>query len=420
MSLAAAHDPAFLAAWRKAPPLRFVGVIEGGLALLCLFLFSQGLVGPLFADPDNPDSSVVLRLIWLPVYALTVLLAISRPGAMARTVTGNWLMLALVVLTAVSVLWSIAPDTTLRRAFALIMTTFFGFWLAARWSWRGLILLIATTFFGLAILSTLMALGMPSLGVDQTVHAGAWKGIWWEKNTLGAMMAWGAVSCFAALHVDPRRRWIWMAGAVLCCALVLLSTSKTALLALLLGTGGAVGIALCRRGFGFAALMLFLGLTGAAGGALVLLIAPVEFLELLGRDATLTGRTDIWAILSRQVMEAPWTGYGYRAFWVAETGPVYWVRQGTDWPVPTAHNGWIETALAIGIPGMLMMISVFGRALIRAVARLFRGPEAYWALTFVAMLGLVSVSESNLLQQNSLSWVLFVATAAKLADRDAR
>jgi exopolysaccharide production protein ExoQ len=420
MSLAASHDPAFLSAWRRAPAFQFTGAIEGGLTLLCLFLFSQGLIGPLFADPANPESSVVLRLIWLPVYALTLVLAITRPGAVMRTLAGNWLMLALVLLTAVSVLWSVAPDTTLRRAFALIMTTFFGFWMAARWSWRSLILLTATTFIGLAVLSTLMALAMPSLGVDHEVHAGAWKGVWWEKNTLGAMMAWGAVACFAALHMDPRRRWIWMGGAILCCALVLLSTSKTALLALLLGTGGAMGIALCRRGFGFASLMLLLGLTGAAGGALILLIAPVEFLELLGRDATLTGRTDIWAILSRQAMEVPWTGYGYMAFWANETGPVFWVRQGTDWPVPTAHNGWIETALAVGLPGVAMMALVFGRALVRAAGRLFHGPETYWTLTFLAMLGLVSISESNLLQQNSIGWVLLVATAAKLADRRAR
>ncbi|WP_297733064.1 O-antigen ligase family protein [uncultured Maricaulis sp.] len=420
MSLAASHDPAFLAVWRQAPAFRFTGVIEGGLTLLCLFLFSQGLIGPLFADPADPDSSVVLRLIWLPVYAITLALAVTRPGAMMRILTGNWLLLALVLLTAVSVIWSIAPDTTLRRSFALVMTTLFGFWMAARWSWRALIQLTAATFIGLAILSTLMAIGMPSLGVDHEVHAGAWKGVWWEKNTLGAMMAWGAVACFAALHMDPRRRWIWMGGALLCCALVLLSTSKTALLALLLGTGGAIGIALCRRGFGFASLMLFLGLSGGVAGALILLIAPVEFLELLGRDATLTGRTDIWGILSRQVGEVPWTGYGYMAFWADETGPVYWVRQGTDWPVPTAHNGWIETALAIGIPGVMMMALVFGRALIRALSRLFAGPETYWTLTFLAMLGLVSISESNLLQQNAIGWVLLVATAAKLADRRAK
>ncbi len=420
MSLAAVHDPPFLAGLRRAPGLAFAGRIEGGLTIACLFLFSQGLIGPLFADPANPESSDVLRLIWLPVYAVTLLLAVARPGAMMSTLTRNWLILAVTMMTLVSVVWSIDPDTTLRRSFALIMTTLFGLWLASRWNWRELILLIASTFGVLAVLSVVMALAVPSLGIDHDVHAGAWKGLWWEKNTLGAVMGWGAISAYAAIQFDPKRRFIWMGLAVLCTALILLSTSKTALLAWLLGTGGAIGIALCRKGFGFATLMLFLALTGGALFALILAIAPLEFLELLGRDATLTGRTDIWVILSRQIAEDPWLGYGYKAFWSVEDGPVYWVRAGTSWPVPTAHNGWIEVALAIGIPGMLMMAVVFLGAAVRAIGRLFRGTEAYWALPYIALIAVVSVSESNLMQQNSMGWVLFVATAAKLADRRAR
>ncbi|WP_300545193.1 O-antigen ligase family protein [Maricaulis sp.] len=420
MSLATAPEPALISAWRHAPPLKFAGIIEGGLTVLCLFLFSQGLIGPLFADPADPESSAVLRLIWLPVYAITLGLAAVRPGAILRTLVSNGLLLAVVGLALVSVMWSIDPDTTLRRAFALIMTTLFGLWLASRWHWREMILLIATTFGILAALSTFMALAVPSLGVDHAVHAGAWKGLWWEKNTLGAVMGWGAISAYAALRFDPERRWLWMGMAVLCTALILLSTSKTALLAWILGTGSAIGIALCRRGFGFAALMLFLAVTGGALFALILAIAPVEFLALLGRDATLTGRTDIWVILAGQVAEQPWTGYGYKAFWTVDDGPVFWVRQGTSWPVPTAHNGWIEVALAVGLPGVVLMAIVFLQAAFQAAGRLFAGREAYWAIPYIALIAVVSVSESNLMQQNSLGWLLFVATAAKLADRRAR
>ena len=420
MSLAAAHDPPFLAALRAAPPLKFAGYLEGGLTVLCLFLFSQGLIGPLFADPENPDSSVVLRLIWLPVYGITLALILARPGRYLATLGRNKLVLLVTGMTLVSVVWSIAPDTTMRRSFALIMTTLFGLWLASRWDWRELVLLIAVTFGILGVLSTLMALAVPSLGVDHDVHAGAWKGLWWEKNTLGAVMGWGAISAYAALRLDPRRRWIWMALAVLCTALVLLSTSKTALLAWLLGTGGAIAIALCRRGFGFATTILVLGLTGVILFTLILIVAPVEFLELLGRDATLTGRTDIWVLLAGEVAAHPWTGFGYKAFWAVEDGPVFWVRAGTSWPVPTAHNGWIEVALSIGIPGAILMAVIFLQSVVRAFGRLFQGAEAYWVLPYIALIAVVSVSESNLMQQNSMGWVLFVATAAKLADKRAR
>lgn len=420
MKRLAIAEPAFLAPWRQAPGLALVRPVEFGISVVFLLLFSQGLIGPLFADPANPDSSAILRLMWLPVYGATVLFMLARPGAFLRTLNGNWLVVFLSLLTLASVLWSVAPDTTVRRAFALIMTTLFGLWFASRWNWRELILITAASFVLLAFASIAMALVMPSLGIDNEIHVGAWRGVWWEKNTLGAMMAWGAVSCYAAGRVDPARWMIWTVAALVCSGLVLLSTSKTALLALLLGTGAVIGIALCRRGFGFAALMLFLLLTTVCGLGLVLAIAPVEAIEALGRDATLTGRTDIWVVLIDQIAARPWTGYGYMAYWAADDGPVFWVRQATDWDVPTAHNGWIETALAIGVPGASLMAVVFLQALLRAAGRLFRGPETYWALVFLTLFGLVSISESNLLQQNSLSWVLFVATAAKLADRRAR
>ncbi len=420
MSPIAAREPLFLSVLRQAPGLRSVRFVEAGFTVLALFLFSQALIGPLFAPSGSDETSVILRLMWLPVYAITVILMLARPGAVLRTLSSNMLLLSLIGLMALSVMWSVAPDTTIRRTFALAMSSCFGLWMASRWTWREMILLIATNFALLGVASAFMALAVPSMGVDHVIHPGAWKGVFWQKNTLGAVMAWGAVSSYAAVRVDPKHWLFWSGCAVMCVALVLLSTSKTALLSCLLGTGIAIGIALCRRGFGFAALMILLGTTGAATIAAIMLVAPVEALQALGRDATLTGRTDIWGILIEQVRTVPWTGYGYMAFWEAENGPVFWVRQATNWDVPTAHNGWIEIALAIGFPGVVLTALVYVTAFLRAAGRIFSGPETYWALALVSMLMLVSISESNLVQQNSFGWVLFVATAGKLAQRRER
>lgn len=420
MSPIAAREPLFLSVLRQAPGLRSVRFAEAGFTVIGLFLFSQALIGPLFAPSGSAETSVILRLMWLPVYGLTVLLMLARPGAILRTLSNNLLLVGLIALMAISVMWSVAPDVTIRRTFALAMSAFFGLWMASRWSWRELILLIATTFALLGLSSAFMALAVPSIGVDHVVHPGAWKGVFWQKNTLGGVMAWGVVSGLAATRVDPKHWLFWMGCAAMCLALVLLSTSKTALLSCMLGTGLAIGIALCRRGFGFASLMIFLGLTGGITIATIMLVAPVEALQALGRDATLTGRTDIWGVLIEEIRTVPWTGYGYMAFWSAENGPVFWVRQATHWDVPTAHNGWIEIALAIGIPGVVMTALVYFQALLRAVGRIFSGPETYWALGFISMILLVSISESNLVHQNSLGWVMFVATSAKLAERRER
>lgn len=419
MSRAPIAHPPLISAWAQAPSIPGWRVLESALCVLFLFLYSQALIGPLFADPADPESSAILRLIWLPVYAVTLALMLLRPGGVARAVFGNPLLIGLLALTLISVLWSVESGTTIRRSFALIMTSCLGVWMAARWSWSEIVVRIASAFGLIAVLSLVFALAVPSIGVDYVVHDGAWRGVFWEKNTLGAMMAWGSIACLAALACDPRHRMVWGVLAVLCAGLVLLSTSKTALLSLMLGGGGLMGIVLSRRGFGFAALMLFGLLTGASFLALVLLIAPVELIEALGRDATLTGRTDIWVVLIDQVMARPWTGYGYQAYWADEQGPMHWVRLATSWDVPTAHNGWLEVSLAIGLPGAVVMAVLLLNALRRALSRLYRGLETYWALPFLAMMALVSISESNLLVQNDLGWVLFVMTAIKLGDRRA-
>ncbi|MEN0652008.1 MULTISPECIES: O-antigen ligase family protein [Hyphobacterium] len=405
---------------RQAPRLGVLEPLEAGATILVFLLMSQALLGPLLTSETDPDGPVLLRVMWLPVYALGLVWLVSRPMQGLKSVSRAPLMLVLALMCMASALWSLDPGLSMRRGFAVVMSVLFGFAVAARWDWKQLITLLAITYAILAFGSLLAVVAAPSFGIQQDIHVGAWRGLWGEKNTLGAIMSYGASASLGAAAVMPRRKLFWWCVAGLQAGLVLMSTSKTGLLALLLVVGGATGIALVRRGFGFAALMIFALLLGGSLGALILTMAPVEFLEMLGRDATLTGRTDIWEVLVGQVFDRPWTGYGYGAFWTVENGPVFWVRQATNWPVPTAHNGWLEVALAIGLPGLAILVLVYLGTVGRAAGRLFRGREVYFLLTFFAVVTTVSISESNLLHRNSLMWVVFVAAASKLAVREDR
>ena len=77
---------------------------------------------------------------------------------------------------------------------------------------------------------------------------------------------------------------------------------------------------------------------------------PANFrtLEALGKDPSLTGRTLIWEALMRKVAERPWTGYGFSAFWGVDSIPAREIRIETQWPVPSAHNGWIDLLVQLG------------------------------------------------------------------------
>lgn len=249
-------EAAVLAArWRNAAPrISLLPAAETGLALALLLLFSNALIAPLIADPADPDGGAVLRLVWPPVYLASLCLIALSPTAVWRTALRAWPVVLLAGLTVISAAWSLDPGVTLRRSLAVVMTAVFGLWLAARYSWRDLVRLLALMFAVLAAGSFIAGALFPGFGVMDEIHVGAWKGLWWEKNTLGAVMAWASLSFCAAIAAAPKRteRRIWAGFLLLSVLLVLLSTSKTALLAAMIAVGGPLGIALARRGFGFA------------------------------------------------------------------------------------------------------------------------------------------------------------------------
>ena len=304
------EDPVRL--WDTIPRM-----FETGLMLLLLFLFSEALLSPLLASESKPDGSPILRLMWLPVYALVLGFAIWKAKTFAAICLRMPFLVALMAVTAASMLWSIDPGLTFRRAIAVVMTTGMGLHIANRYTWQEMLTLFGLIWFFLAALSFVIAIGMPAIGIEQEGdHVGAWRGLWFQKNAFGGHMS-RATLLFAFLIISrPEMRKIWIVGLLMTIALVLLSTSKTSLVGMALGFAIlGVGV-LMKRGARLALVLswvsvLFIGVLGS-----IIVFAPELIGEALGRDLTLTGRTDIWEALGYVIAERPWLGHGYVfAFW---------------------------------------------------------------------------------------------------------
>jgi len=75
----------------------------------------------------------------------------------------------------------------------------------------------------------------------------------------------------------------------------------------------------------------------------------------VGRDVTLTGRTDLWAELLRKDIN-PLLGTGFESFWLGERAQYFWKKY---WWRPTqAHNGYLELYLNLGIIGIGLLASM--------------------------------------------------------------
>jgi O-antigen ligase len=391
---------------------------EAAFAVLALFLFSQAVV-PLLMEGGAgegataaQEGNMVLRLMFSSLHAVTLLLLAIRWRAAGAALARNGSVVLLVALAIASVAWSAAPDLTLRRSLAFLGTSACGVWLASRYDVRTILRLLAVALGIAAVLSVAVALGMPSYGVDQVVHVGAWQGVYTEKNTLGQVMVVGALA-FLLVRMEMRRhRWIATAGALLCIALVLLSTSKTAIAVLvILAVVAAVSRPL-RWNFNLGVAVLT-GSVVAAGMAGVWLIGNLEgALTALGKDPTLTGRTPMWSTLIGTAMERPALGYGYSAFWLGKEGPSGRALEAIGWDTPGAHNGYIDLTLQLGLAGLAVFAIGFVLHFARSLKalRTTRAAHGFWPLLFLSFMLLYNFTETMLASGNNVFWVLYVAT----------
>lgn len=394
-----------------------VGRAEYVLLVFVLLVFSEGLLPRLFSNEQAVEGSPFLRMLWLPIYALAFAGLIWKVREIARVCLKLPFLMALLVVCALSFLWSIDPSLSMRRSLAIIMTTVAGLYIGTRYNWQTLLRAFAITWLIVGLVSLFTALLVPSFGQMQEVHEGAWQGLYFEKNQLGGHMARAALFAAFLTIMDQKYRWQWGGLLLLSVALVLLSTSKSSLLGLGVGLGVLALALWMKQGLRIGLVTLWFSI--CVGGIFVgvMVLAPELVFEFLGRDATLTGRTDIWFTLADNIEEKPWLGYGYGAFWAPESAPGNWVREALQWDAPTAHNGWLEVTIALGFVGLACLTADFLMTIGRAILASITTWSGVFALAFCAQFFLFSLSESASLQQNSIVWLIYVAIAAKLTMR---
>ncbi|WP_421728715.1 O-antigen ligase family protein [Brevundimonas sp.] len=387
---------------------------EQAVVIAIIVMLTGALIGPVFAPLQQ--ETPLLRLIWLPVYAVTLGLLALRADQVIRAWPALIILGLLVLHAYASKYWSIDPGVTTRRTIALLMSSLFAIYLGAVFRGKHLarVLMLSGLIMGLG--SLVMVFGFPRIGIHQYDNAGLWRGLWYEKNQMGLVMTAGAVAAAACLASQDPRRLLPAATLAVSTLLVLATQSKTSLLCLVLGVGIVAALWAMRKGGpAMAVVCIWFGVVLTAICLYVFITEPAIVLKALGKDPSLTGRTDIWAALMRRVADHPWTGFGYQAFWGRDSIPAEFIRRETQWPVPSAHNGWIDLLVQLGWPGAISVgLTVFAAF----ATTLFRIPvagarEGYFGMAYFAVFLLLSLSESVLLTNANLPWTLLLAILAR-------
>jgi O-antigen ligase len=418
------HAPAaFSAAAGEPVPWYEQAIVIAGFLLLC-GTFKVVLPGP---AEDRTAGNALYQLVSLAIYmsAFGLYLVRGIPVWFFRLLARAWPLVAITLLMIVSTLWSQAPPATFRRSVALVLGTIFAAYLAGRYDFKAAFRLIAIGFVVFVVFGFLAA-GIPSVGITQGGdYTGAWRGMTGNKNDFGRTIAQATalLAVGGAIGLVPWRR-IALAAAAAAFVLLILSNSATSFVAAFaaVGLGTFVFVLLGGRiaGYGLRPeLRWVVGILAVIGGIVFVTEIWPLFLEAIGRDPTLTGRTKLWR-WALALDTRPWLGSGYRAFWIDANTKYFfesfaWNKDADgnlsdSFAGPThAHSGYVDLWLQNGAVGCalyaILLIVGFAYAA-RAIRRGEWQVGLFFCVIFV-LLHVLAISGTSILQQSEELWFLF-------------
>jgi exopolysaccharide production protein ExoQ len=365
-------------------------------------------------DVDPTEKNPLNLGLEILIYSVTAALIAKNLRSYLRLAWQVKLLWILLALAMVSALWSPVPAFTFRRSLVLIASTSFGVYVGTRYTMREILHILCITGAIAAVASCLVIVFLPDYGVATGVNAGAWQGIFGQKNPFGRFMSLEALVFVLAALEDKTWRWWYVLGALLCSGLLVMAHDMTAYLMLPILVALVPVFQYVRR-HSFARLAAVLTLVGAtlAGFVSLIVLSPEKILEALGKDATLSGRTDIWSMVWQKILNNPVLGHGYSAFWLGWNGKDssdIWMA--LQWPVPHSHNGFLDLLADLGFVGLLLFLAGYAVCFQRALhcARASKTLLGLFPVLYFSFMIVFNFSESSILKQENIYWVLYAAT----------
>lgn len=356
-------------------------------------LVSAEQMGMLSAEEGDRTKQILLVILYASMGLLLV----------TRTRPASWMALGLplallLLLCFVSVTWSDLPSRSFRRAVAVAGTVAIGLYAGLRMDEHRLVRVLLVSGAIALLASFAVAAAMPASGLDPE---GRLRGVFSHKNSIGSFAALCMLALLLASPADRRLRAASWAMVGLCAVTIVLSDSVTPVVAVLF----ALTVVWLRRRAGTRVATALLVAAMLAGLLLPFFAGHLGPLaSLIGRNPEFSGRTHVWLFGIEFLNRSPGLGYGYAAFWSGPAAPIF--QRWSGFPVPHAHNGYLELGLGLGLPGILLAIAALTRV-IRA-QRTATGDSGVFMAGMLAFMLVAHMTESRIFNGNDILPLLFV------------
>lgn len=335
-----------------------------------------------------------LNLLQIPISVLLFWVGYRNSKKLSL---GAILILVVVAYLFMSVIWSVDPQTSIRRSLVYLFFVLGVIGISNSLSVDEYLRLLGRIIFLSAVVSLIFLLISPAV----VMADGAMRGIFPQKNVLGQAMADGVLASLYGMRVGNSNRLSSIVMIIVFAGLALASKSSTSLMMIFFFCSIEIYIALTGRNF--VALIAMIIVTIPA--FLVFILSPDLILGFLGKDETLTGRTDLWYYVNICISQKPLLGWGFSAFWSALNPAAHEISANLGWQVPNAHNGLLELLLELGGLGVSLFALVFARNIWIATRCLSTAAKEE-GITLLLCCGgilLVGVSEEVLVDPSQIS-----------------
>lgn len=367
--------------------------------ILCSYVVPFGLLAFLTGMFWIGDRSDYHRIFYILVAFPTVLALAATPQRAWKSFNGIFFCaLAFCGYTALTLLWSgtdRAPSALKHCLYVILI--FYAFTLPSS---EQINKIINASLF----ISAFSALGSISyfFYTDQDLRLPGYGALY---NPLLTSHVYGMFSAIALSYIflNDGRRWIWLTLFIILAILLLLTGSRTPLLAL-----GASLLWLTLARFNRRSIFLFV--TGLTSGLLLYIFDPEIF-----TSRGLSYRPDIWREAWLQIIESPLLGYGYEH-------PMAFKVEGIAHSFADPHNLFLAVLFSGGIVGLGLWVALYSVAIMFAWRN--RGDLIILAASTAVIFGLVAgITEGKAFISRPkehwfLIWIPFALLAATWASRN--
>jgi len=350
---------------------------------------------------------VVCLLIW-PVLP-SIFKEIARPR--------NYWLILLPIWGGLSMIWSQDPMKTLLNIIPMFLLTCFGTYLTVRLSPERQVEFFL--FAGVVTLAAnyLLVIFYPSAGIAQFDGKGAWQGLFVHKNQCGILMTYMLIPAFCVPPSTLLKRLGLVVYVIADLFIIVMTQSRTGWLT---ASCCLVFLTMAKLSWKFAwkekVLIAVCVLAIVSLISLLCFAYMSELAILLGKDATLTGRTNIWATLWPVLGKRPYVGYGYSAFWLGMRGESATLNLAFT-NLANAENAVMQMWLELGGVGVVIMCAGILISCKHVWWSALHRPSNYtlWCSANVFLTVLALVDGDKIMFPNTIEWALYVASFISLS-----